>query len=148
MIFTKQQQHQIVTCIYPKALRHRRVPALPFSLQSAALTSGFPNGFFQQPGLEMSQKARGPSFANDGIPLHFNIYQAFRSILLFKLWESHGIPWESQILRHTSCVVCFFCCVFPSRRLVLQTSNVPVDVVKPRVLQYRHQMFQQETANK
>lgn len=46
----------------------------------------------------------GAVFADDGIPLHF-IYQALSSYFSF---QAVGIPWESQILRHTSCVVCFF----------------------------------------
>lgn len=91
MIFTKQQQHRIVTCIYPKAVRRRRVPALPFSLQSAALTSGFPNGFFQQPGPEMSQTTCGPFLQMMGF-LCVWIYQG--SISKYITFQAVGIPWD------------------------------------------------------
>lgn len=93
-------------------------------------------------------KTRGPFLQMMGflcILIYIKHFEVFYFSSCGNPMESHESPkfWDIHLAFFV-----FTCCVFPSRRLVLQTSNVPVDVVKPRVLQYRHQMFQQETANK
>ena len=47
----------------------------------------------------------GAVFADDGIPLRFNISSSISKYITF---QAVGIPWESQILRHTSRLFCFY----------------------------------------